>query len=122
MEYVLSPQFFAIYIDDIVDKVNRQDTGCFIRHICVRIILYADDILILAPSVTALQGLLTLVETELAILGMSLNVTKSVCMRIGPHCQDHCSNIVTITGRELEWVQEIRYLGVFFASSNFQQS
>ena len=80
--------------------------------------MYADDILILAPSVTALQCLLTLVETELHILGMSLNVTKSVCMRIGPHCQDHCSNIVTITGRELEWVQEIRYLGVFFASSS----
>ena len=113
---VLSPQFFAVYIDGIVDKVNRQDVGCFMHHVCVSIIIYADDILILAPSVTALQKLLLVVETELNSLGMFLNVTKSVCMRIGPRYQDHCANIVTSSGRELEWVQEIRYLGVYVAS------
>ena len=105
-----------MYIDDIVDKVNRQDVGCFMHHVCVSIIIYADDILILAPSVTALQRLLLLVETELYSLGMSLNVTKSVCMRIGPCYQDRCANIVTSSGRVLEWVQEIRYLGVYVAS------
>ena len=47
------------------------------------ILLYADDILLVAPSVTALQQLLLLCEQELMWLDMSLNVKKSVCIRIG---------------------------------------
>jgi len=40
------------------------------------ILLYADDILLAAPSVTALQQLLLLCEQELMWLDMSLNVKK----------------------------------------------
>ena len=40
------------------------------------ILLYADDILLVAPSVTALQRLLLLCEHELMWLDMSLNVKK----------------------------------------------
>jgi len=43
----------------------------------MNILLYADDIILLAPSVTALQQLLLLCEEELSLLGMSLNVKKS---------------------------------------------
>ena len=48
-----------------------------LRGICVSILLYADDILLVAPSVTALQRLLMLLcEQELVWLDMSLNVKK----------------------------------------------
>jgi len=47
---VLSPFLFAVYIDDIV-KLQNNRIGTFA-------ILYADDILLLAPLVTALQKLL----------------------------------------------------------------
>jgi len=114
---VLSPQFFALYIDDIVNTVSNQGIGCFMRHVCLSIIFYADDILILAPSVIALQRLLLIVETELQSLGMSLNASKTVCMRIGLRYQDRCAAIVTLSGKELEWVEEMRYLGVYFVSS-----
>jgi hypothetical protein len=114
---VLSPQFFAIYIDDIVDTVKKHGVGCHLRHVCVSIILYADDILLLAPSVTALQQLLLLVETELHILDMYLNVSKTVCMRIGPQYQSNCANIHTVDGNELKWVAETRYLGIYIVSS-----
>jgi len=46
--------------------------------------LYADDILLLTPSVEGLQHLLTVRETAINSLGLDLNYRKSVCMRIGP--------------------------------------
>jgi len=41
------------------------------------ILLYADDILLVAPSITALQRLLFLCEQELTWLDMSLNAKKN---------------------------------------------
>ena len=73
---VLSPVLlFSMYIDDIAQLQNTL-TGTFV-------VLYADDILLLAPSVTALQKLLRACEQELDSIDMSINVKKSCCMRIG---------------------------------------
>ena len=54
---VLSPYLFAVFIDSIVDKIKVSGLGCYIRHICFSVLLYADDIILLAPSVSALQKL-----------------------------------------------------------------
>ena len=87
------------------------------HHVCASIILYADDILIMSPSVSGLQKLLIVVEAELNALGMFLNSNKSVCMRIGPQCQTVCANLSTLNGKDLVWVKELRYLGVYFVSN-----
>jgi len=50
---VLSAYFFSIYIDSVVEKVIKSNLGCYIKWICMSILLYADDILLIAPSVTA---------------------------------------------------------------------
>ena len=42
--------------------------------------MYADDIILLAPSVSALQRFLCVCETELQWLDMSINVNKSACI------------------------------------------
>lgn len=108
---------FALYIDDIVNTVNMLNIGCFLHRACVSIILYADDILLLTPSVSGLQRLFTVVETELLKLGLKINDRKTVCMRIGPHYQVNCASILTLSGKQLEWVHELRYLGVYFVST-----
>ena len=71
------------------------------------ILLHADDILLVAPSVTSLQQLLRLCEQELARLDMPLNVKKSACTRVGGRFNAMCANIVTREGRELLWVNSI---------------
>jgi len=48
---VLSPYLFAVYVDSIFDKVQRCNFGCNLKWLCLSIILYADDILLLAPTV-----------------------------------------------------------------------
>jgi len=81
---VLSPYFFALYIDNIVKKINDSKLGCYMKWVCTSILLYADDILLVAPSVTSLQQLLHLCEQKLDWLDRSLNVKKSACICIGP--------------------------------------
>ena len=96
---VLSPYLFAIYIDGVIRKVSDSRFSSFLKGICISIfILYADDILLVAPSVTSLQQLLLVCEQELMWLGMSLNVKKSSCIRIGTRYTANCCNIVNSEG------------------------
>jgi len=73
---VLSPILFNLYINDLANITPG------INRICI--ILYADDILLIAPSVTMLEKLLHMCEIELNWLDMLINTKKSCCMRIGP--------------------------------------
>ena len=70
---VLSPYLFAVYVDVLVDKVQNCGSGCFVNWVCCGIILYADDILLLSPSVTSLQELLRVCGVELQWLDMQIN-------------------------------------------------
>jgi hypothetical protein len=110
---VLSPYLFALYVDVIIDKVREQRIGCYIGSFCLSILLYADDMLLLAPSLEALQQLIFICEKELFALDLSVNVKKSVCTRIGSRCNSVCGDIVTSDGQPLLWVDSIRYLGVY---------
>lgn len=106
---VLSPVLFAIYIDEVCNCSK------FYRHSFV--ILYADDILLLSPSVSILEKLFTNCEVELTYLDMTINSKKSCCLRIGPRCDKYCKNICTSDGNLIPWVEEMRYLGIFIVKS-----
>ena len=107
---MLSPFLFAIYLDNVVSRVCNHACGSIFS-----IVLYADDIIILSPSVHVLQQLLVACENELYYLDMALNVKKSCCMRIGQRCNMNCAAIVTVSGDSLPWVNEIRCLGVYIS-------
>jgi len=113
---VLSPFLFAVFLDTVIEKVKATNLGCYIGNVCVCIFLYADDILLIAPSVTGLQMLLNACEFELSKLDMVVNIKKSMCLRFGPRFSAPCANIISVYGGSLEWVSSCRYLGVYFVS------
>ena len=84
--------------------------------VCVSIFLYADDILLLAPSITGLQQLVNICDSEIISLDMQINTKKSVCIRFGNDYDAKCDNIVSLQGGVIAWVKCCRYLGVFFVS------
>jgi len=53
-----------------------------------RLVLYADDILLLSSTVTELQNMLHYCERELDALDLVINVEKSCCIQIGQHIND----------------------------------
>ena len=115
---VLSPYLFALYVDGIIERIRKEYLlGCHIGWQCLSIMLYADDIIIIAPSVVALEKLLLIVEHELEQLDMEINARKSMCIRIGPRFSVPCASIFTTDGRELQWLDSICYLGVTIISA-----
>ena len=73
------------------------------------IVMYADDILLLASSVHSLQTLVFACESMLGQLDFAINVRKSVCIRIGPRCHFSSSPILLSDGSELQLVDSVRY-------------
>jgi len=61
---VLSPYLFAVFINSVVDKIKW--IRFHIKFVCYSILLYADDIILLSPSVSSLQKLLSVCELELS--------------------------------------------------------
>ena len=110
---VLSPYLFAVYIDDLIIDIVKKSFGCTYNFVSICIVVYADDILLLAPSLAALQQLVSLCEFHLQLLDLAINIKKSFCTRIGPRFNAQCTNIVTFDGSALHWVDSLRYLGIF---------
>ena len=106
---VLSPFLFAMYLDGVASLCKPEQN--------LYIILYADDILLLAPTVTALQNLLHECEHELYSIDMVINFKKSSCLRIGQRCDAVCANIVSLCGQLIHWEKEMRYLGIYIVMS-----
>ena len=94
---------FAVYIDDIAELFSL-DRG-------VRIVVYADDIILITSSVCELQKALEICQRELENLDMSINAKKTCCLRIGRRANARCASIGTL----LQWSDELRYLGVHVA-------
>ena len=84
----------------------------------ISIFMYADDLLILSPSVTYLQKLIRLVEVELTHLDMPINTGKSMCIRIGHRYNSKCADITDYNGVIIPWVISCRYLGIYILSGH----
>ena len=48
----------CVYVDDLICKISAEGIGCTIGMLFAGILIYADDIALLAPSLTALQKML----------------------------------------------------------------
>jgi len=113
---VLSPFLFSAFVDNVLDILESSACGCFINKRCVNSFLYADDLILLSPSVYDLQALFSLSSEAFLDLGLEINPSKTCCLRVGGRHMIPCCNIV-VNGSSLQWVKETRYLGVVIKSS-----
>jgi Reverse transcriptase (RNA-dependent DNA polymerase) len=62
---VLSPVLLCIYIDGLLVALSRAGMGCFVGSNFVGALAYADDIVLLAPSATALRIMLVIIMLKI---------------------------------------------------------
>ena len=72
---------------------------------------YADDMVLLAPTATALQTLLEVCRAHAGPHDIVYNTTKTVCMLVRPkQSEGRYSTRVRLGNEELCFIQEFRYL------------
>jgi len=98
-----------LYTDDLAALCKPESN--------LYVILYADDILLLAPTMTTLEKLLRDCACELSCIDMAINFKKSSCLRIGQRHDAECANLSSSSGQLIPWVTETRYLGTHIVSS-----
>ena len=117
---ILSPIFFKLYINDLIDRISKCELGCKLGMFSSNIVAYADDIVLLAPSLNALQCLADLILEEISKISLKFNSSKSLCMKF---CAKklNISNVIQpkirLGANYLNFVTHIKYLG-FIITNN----
>ena len=80
---VLSPLFFSLYIDDLLEKLKINGIGCHIGNHFVGALRYADDIILLSPAATGLREMITICEEYANEHSILFNGKKSKYLAMG---------------------------------------
>ena len=55
---ILSPILFNVYVNDLVNNLVDKDCGCHVGSVFFGCFIYADDVILLSPSLIGLQAML----------------------------------------------------------------
>ena len=112
---ILSPHLFARYIRDLLLTVLSERIGCNIGGQFINVLAYADDLVLLAPSWSAMQHLLNVLYAQINMIDMNCNVQKTVCMVFKPKKRDRVIAssfpMFRIGDNSIQFVSEFKYLG-----------
>jgi exonuclease III len=112
---ILSPIFFSVYVDDLLNELSSSGLGCFVNGFCFNSLMYADDLILLTITISDLRSLLAMCSKFFMLVDMPVNFSKSNCIRIGTRFKSVCAPIC-LDHEHIYWVREMKYLGVSFFS------
>lgn len=107
----LSPAVFNVFMNCFIVQLKALRTGCHVTSLFIGCILYADDILLISPSVNGLQKMLDKCSEVASDLSLSFNVLKSHCIAVGK-LHKCIINPMTLCGNSVDWCSSIKYLGI----------
>ena len=110
---VLSPLLFSSYIDVLLSNLRNSGYGCHIGNTFMGAFAYADDVILLCPTVGALKQLLSICESFSVEYDIMFNATKSKLLTFG----NHSTNInIQFQGSSIPHVSSESHLGHLFGS------
>ncbi|CAM4686216.1 unnamed protein product [Leuciscus chuanchicus] len=108
----LSPVLFIIFMDRISRRSQRPE-GVRFGDNTISSLLFADDVVVLAPSDQDLQHALGRFAAECEAAGMRISTSKSEAMVLS---RKKVACLLQVGGEFLPQVEEFKYLGVLFTS------
>lgn len=117
----LSPLLFAMYVDDVIINICKMPYALRRGKSKLNILAFADDIVLLAPTMYGTQILLNAIVKHFDNLQIEINTDKTKLMCFNATSTKWSlprTGTVSCGGRLLERVQEYKYLGILITSSN----
>ncbi|KAJ8737185.1 hypothetical protein PYW07_000456 [Mythimna separata] len=106
-----SPTLFNLYVNELIEKLSRSGVGCHMCNQPVNNLSYADDMVLLSPSIDGLRTLLSICEKYAMSHRLTYNVKKTEVM-VFKHDNTNCFNpVITLAGSQLKTVSTFKYLG-----------
>ena len=109
---ILSPLLFSLFINDLAGKITDLKIGVKIDDMEFSILLYADDVLLIADNPNDLQKMLDTVEKWCKQWRLAINEDKSNIVHYRPTNTDLCSRQFKIGDIPLSYKTFYKYLGV----------
>ena len=108
----LSPTLFSLYINDLVKTLKENGPLLNIGGLLINILLYADDMVLMADNENDLQKLLEIMYDWCSKWRLSLNKEKTQVVHFRPSNKSS-SNFVFLYGKDtLRTVSTYKYLGI----------
>ena len=106
---VISPVLDNIYIDNLLETLRKLGYGCYMGNVFSGAIGYADDLVLLSPSLYVLRSMIKVCEKYAHDYDILFNPKKSklMCFNV-----DDTSTInITLCKKPVEIVDNVQYLG-----------
>ena len=98
---ICSPYLFSIFINDMLLGLQSLHVGCYVGHIYFGCVAYADDVVLLAPSLRVLRLMLQYCSIFADSHNVLFNPAKSHCIQFCSKPADVVQYSVYIQGQQL---------------------
>ena len=110
---LISPLLFSLYVNDLAETLNDLNCGIDVHDKNIGVLLYADDIVLIAPSEDKLQRMLDRVHEWCYKWRISVNQKKTKVMHFRPKTVNCTQTIFTIGDINISCAENYRYLGIW---------
>ncbi|VDI42250.1 Hypothetical predicted protein [Mytilus galloprovincialis] len=103
----------CVYINTLADRINSLECGVHIDDFRLSLLLYADDIALIAPDKESLQRMLNVVTEWCAELKLSVNIGKTKFVHFRPQSFLRSDFTFRCSGKNIDYIDSYKYLGVW---------
>ena len=115
---ILSPIFFAIYIDELLFRLKRSGVGCHMGNHFVGSLGFADDITLLCPTLHGLKIMINICEQFAKEYDLLFNGKKSMLMVFSKDKSNVSDPCIKLNGDIIKKVNSAIHLGNFLSTEN----
>lgn len=107
---VASPLLFCLYLDVLLNDLERSKVGCYIENYFFGSLAYADDIVLLSPTINGLNSMLCKCENFCTATKLQFNASKSVCICFRRQREIELPTL-HLSGKAMVWSDSAKHLG-----------
>ena len=114
---ILSPILFSLYMDELVKDIKSKSIGCYMGNHFVGAIAYADDLVLLCPSIKGLSCMISCAVQFAHKYHLIFNAKKSLGIKFNKNGKLYDGYDVFIENSILHWKTSAKYLGTVLTSN-----